>query len=90
MTAERRGTPAVAVITDRFVDTANLMAEVCGMPGYRFAVVGHPFASDTREQLQRKAEEAVRQAPRSPHPAPTGVTPDQPSSGSPWRARRLP
>ena len=38
------------------------MADVSGMPGYRFAVVAHPFASDTREQLQRKAEEAVRQA----------------------------
>jgi hypothetical protein len=62
VTAELAGTPAVAVITDRFTATADLMAEMLGLPGYRYAVVAHPFASDTREQLQRKAEEAVRQA----------------------------
>jgi hypothetical protein len=44
------------------VPTADLMAEVCGMPGYRYAVVGHPFASDDQATLRRKAAETVRQA----------------------------
>ena len=62
MTSEQRGTPAVAVITEGFVETANLMAEVCGMPGYRFAVVGHPFASDDHDVLREKARRTVDQA----------------------------
>lgn len=62
MTAEKAGTPAVAVITETFVHTAQLMGEVCGMPGYRFAVIGHPFASNGPEQLRAKAAETVRQA----------------------------
>ena len=62
VTAEKAGTPAVAVITEAFVPTADLMAEVCGMPGYRYAVIGHPFASDDEPALRRKAAEAVRQA----------------------------
>lgn len=52
----------MAVITEAFVETADLMAEVCGMPGYRYAVIGHPFASDDAEALRRKAAETVRQA----------------------------
>lgn len=62
MTAEKAGTPAVAVITDAFVHTAELMSEVCGLPGYPFAVIGHPFASDGPEQLRVKAAATVRQA----------------------------
>jgi hypothetical protein len=62
ITSEKAGTPAVAVITEAFVPTADLMAEVCGMPGYRYAVIGHPFASDDQATLRRKAAETVRQA----------------------------
>lgn len=61
VTAEQGGTPAVAVITEGFVETAQLMAEVCGMPGYRFAVVGHPFAPDDHETLRAKARVAAEQ-----------------------------
>jgi hypothetical protein len=61
VTSEQRGTPAVAVITEGLVETANLMAEVCGMPGYRFAVVGHPFASDDHDALREKARRTVDQ-----------------------------
>ena len=62
MTAELEGTPAVAVITESFVPTARLMAEVCGLPGYPFAVIGHPFASDGPDEVRRKARETVAQA----------------------------
>jgi len=61
VTVEQGGTPAVAVITEAFVHTADLMAEVCGVPGYRFAVIGHPFASVGDAALREKAHEAVAQ-----------------------------
>ena len=52
----------MAVMTDRFVHTARLMAAVCGLPDYRFAVVAHPISSDGQGELRGKAEEAMRQA----------------------------
>ena len=48
-------------MTDRFTETARLMAEVCGMPGYPFAVIAHPISHNTSEELRAKAEEAVAQ-----------------------------
>jgi hypothetical protein len=48
-------------MTDRFANTARVMAEVCGLPDYRFAVVAHPISSNADAELRAKAEEAVRQ-----------------------------
>ena len=48
-------------MTDRFTGTARLMAEVCGVPAYPFAVVPHPISSNTDAELREKAAEAVRQ-----------------------------
>jgi hypothetical protein len=48
-------------MTDRFTHTAQLMAEVCGLPDYRFAVIAHPISSNDDTQLRAKAEDAVRQ-----------------------------
>jgi len=56
--------PAVAVITSAFADSAALMARRCGIPGYGFAVVGHPISSATSEELADKARQALEQAER--------------------------
>jgi hypothetical protein len=50
------------VITSAFVDAAALMARVCGMPGYGFAVVGHPISSATDDELANKARQVLEQA----------------------------
>lgn len=57
--AERLGIPAVAVMTDRFERSAHVVAELNGLPGYPFAVIGHPVANDSDEALRRKAESSV-------------------------------
>ena len=62
MTAERAGTPAVAVMTSAFVDGARLMATALGAPGYRFVVIDHPIASATDAELAARAELTVTQA----------------------------
>jgi hypothetical protein len=59
--AERLGIPAAAVMTDRFVRSAQVVAQVNGLPDYPFAVIGHPVANDDDEALRAKAAEAVRQ-----------------------------
>ena len=60
MSAERLGIPAVAVITDRFEASARALAAANGMPDYPFAVIAHPIAGNTDEELLDKAEVAVR------------------------------
>ncbi len=54
------GIPAVGIMTDRFQRSAEVMAELNGLPGYPFAVIGHPVANNSDEVLRQKAEVAVR------------------------------
>jgi hypothetical protein len=55
------GVPAIAVMTTRFVSAAELMSRVLGMPGYRFAVIGHPVSSATDEGLAAMVRETIEQ-----------------------------
>jgi hypothetical protein len=57
--AESRGIPAVAIMTERFEQSARAVAELNGLPGYPFVVIGHPIANDRDEDLLAKAEAAV-------------------------------
>ena len=60
--AEREGVPAIGVMTERFASAAELMAQVLGMPGYRFVTIGHPISSAPDDKLAAYARETVRQA----------------------------
>ena len=62
VSAERLGTPAVAVVTTAFVTGAETMAAALGVAGYGFAVVEHPIASATSTELAAKAASALDQA----------------------------
>ena len=55
MTAELQGVPAVSVMTSAFVDAAELMARVQGMPDHPFAVIEHPIASADVDGLAQRA-----------------------------------
>ena len=59
--AETRGIPAVAVMTDRFEQSARAMAAVNGIPDYPFIMLRHPIANDSDGDLAAKAEAAVSQ-----------------------------
>lgn len=62
MTADLGGTPAVGVMTVPFVDAAELMARVLGVPDHHFAVIDHPIANADDAALAKRAEEAVARA----------------------------
>jgi hypothetical protein len=49
----------MAVMTERFVSAAALMARVLGMPDYEFVVVSHPFSSANDEELRTKARTTI-------------------------------
>jgi hypothetical protein len=59
--AEQAGIRATAIITDRFVPTAQVMAQVSGMPGHPFAVIPHPISNNNDAVLREKAADAVQQ-----------------------------
>jgi hypothetical protein len=62
--AEQAGILATAIITDRFVPTAQVMAQVSGMPGHPFAVISHPISHNSDAELREKASDAVQQCAR--------------------------
>ena len=47
-------------MTDRFARSAQLVGELNGLPGYPFAVIGHPVANNDDATLRVKAQAAVR------------------------------
>ena len=49
-------------MTERFVSAAELMGRALGMPGYKFAVIGHPISSASPEQLADYARQVIEQA----------------------------
>jgi hypothetical protein len=57
--AERRGIPAVAIMTDSFVPSARAVADLNGLSDYPFVVIAHPIANDGDEELRTKAEAVV-------------------------------
>ena len=59
VSSERVGTPALGVMTNRFVSAAELMAKVLGAPDYKFAVIDHPVSSASDTELANRAERAV-------------------------------
>jgi len=56
---EKAGVPAVPVITDAFDATAKEMAELWGVPDFRFVMMPHPLASLTPADVERRADELV-------------------------------
>ena len=48
-------------MTDRFERSAQVVAQVNGLAGYPFAVIGHPVAHNDDAALRAKAERAVPQ-----------------------------
>ena len=56
---EKAGIPAVPVLTDAFDSTAKEMAELWGVPDFRFVMMPHPLASLTPPDVERRADELV-------------------------------
>ncbi len=56
---EKRGIPAAVVITSPFAATADAMARLAGMPGYRYAVVPHPIGSLGPAEIRTRADQVA-------------------------------
>jgi hypothetical protein len=60
----RVDSPAVAVVTEPFAQTAAVLAELNGMPGYPFVVVPHPFGSLDEAAVGARADAALARIER--------------------------
>ena len=56
---EKRGVPAVTVVTEIFQNLARLETQALGRPFTRLAVIPHPFGGLSKEKVIRRAEVAV-------------------------------
>jgi hypothetical protein len=56
---EKAGVPTVPLITDAFDSTAKEMAELWGVPGFRFVTMPHPLASLTSDDIEQRATQLV-------------------------------
>ena len=56
---EAAGLPAAAICSDAFRVTADAMAELRGVPGYRYATTPHPVAVLTPDQVKLRAAQVL-------------------------------
>ncbi len=52
---EKAGIPAIPLVTDAFESTAKEMAELWGVPDFKFVMMPHPLASLTPNDIERYA-----------------------------------
>jgi hypothetical protein len=56
---EKAGIPAVPIVTDAFESTAKEMAQLWGVPDFRFVMMPHPLGSLTAEGVAKRADQLV-------------------------------
>ena len=61
MLLEKAGMPAVPIITDAFGPAAREMAELWGVPEFRFVTMRHPLAYLTPEDIEARADALLAQ-----------------------------
>ena len=61
---EKLGIPCSVLVTRPFNTQARAMTNLLAMPGYEYAVIGHPMGSLNEEQVMARAEEAYPQCLR--------------------------
>ena len=54
---EKKGRPAVTVITHAFMHAAQLRSQALGLTEHPVVVIGHPIASKNADQIKAEAQE---------------------------------
>ena len=62
---EKRGIPAVPVLTAPFLSEARRKAAYMSYPNLQLAVVDHPFSALTRDEIRARAAQALPQIVRA-------------------------
>ncbi len=58
---EKLSIPCSVLVTKPFNTQARAMTNLLAMPGYEYAIIGHPMGSLNEEQVMARAKEALPQ-----------------------------
>ena len=56
---EKAGIPTVPILTDAFESTAKEMAELWGVPDFRFVMMPHPLGSLSHDAIEKTANALI-------------------------------
>ena len=56
---EKKGIPAITIVTDAFFETGKLMASKWGVDEFQFLAVPHPVANLSDADLERRADGVI-------------------------------
>ena len=61
---EKLGVPTASIVTHVFINTANAMTKMMGVPGFDYVVAQHPLSSLTDTEVKARAEELAPEVER--------------------------
>jgi len=56
---EKAGVPTVPIVTDAFDNTAKEMAELWGVPDFRFVMMPHPLGNLTPPEIEQRVDDLI-------------------------------
>ena len=61
---EKLGVPTASIVTHVFINTANAMTRMMGVPDFEYVVAQHPLSSLTDEEVKERAAQLVPEVER--------------------------
>lgn len=61
---EKLGIPTASIVTHVFINTANAMTRMMGVPDFEYIVAQHPLSSLTDEEIKERAAELAPEVER--------------------------
>ena len=61
---EKLGIPTASIVTHVFINTANAMTKMMGVPDFDYVVAQHPLSSLTDQEIRQRAVELAPEVER--------------------------
>ena len=61
---EKLGVPTASIVTHVFINTANAMTKMMGVPDFEYVVSQHPLSSLTPEEIKERAAQLAPEVER--------------------------
>ena len=61
---EKLGVPTASIVTHVFINTANAMTRMMGVPNFEYVVAQHPLSSLPEEEVKERAAQLAPEVER--------------------------
>ena len=61
---EKLGVPTASIVTHVFINTANAMTKMMGVPDFEYVVAQHPLSSLTDQEVKERAAQLAPEVER--------------------------